>query len=337
MTRTFEDKPATREATPLLIGLVSPSGAGKTYSALRLATGIQRVSPGEIFVLDTEARRALHYADKFKFRHVAFGAPFAPDDYRVAIEHCLKKGAKTIVIDSMSHEHAGTGGVLEWHEAELDRMAGKDYTKRNKMTMAAWAKPKAARTKLINFILQQSCNFVMCFRAKEKVRLQRGADPEPMGFQAISGDEWIFEMQLKCLLLPGANGVPTWHSDLAGEAQIIKLPEQFRSLFASKPQLTEDVGEKLARWAAGEQLASIPPPSATELIESYEACSDAATLRSLEDKRGVAWAKLGKDDKARVKQASDDAKERIARAERSFDETTTDPEPGSDSDETEAA
>ena len=81
MARVFEDRPATRERTPLLVGLVGPSGSGKTYSALRLATGFQRVTGGDIYFIDTEARRALHYADSFNFRHLPFGAPFGSLDY----------------------------------------------------------------------------------------------------------------------------------------------------------------------------------------------------------------------------------------------------------------
>src|SRR5690242_13140717 len=105
LDRKFEDTEAVRSPTPLLFGLIGPSGAGKTYSALRLATGMQRVFGGEIFVVDTESRRALHYAKDFKFRHVEFAPPFSPLDYLAAIEHCVTKGAKTIIVDSMSHEH----------------------------------------------------------------------------------------------------------------------------------------------------------------------------------------------------------------------------------------
>src|SRR4029079_18921024 len=111
--RSFDDKPAVRERVPLLVGLVGPSGGGKTFSALRLAKGFQRVTGSEVYFIDTEARRALHYADRFQFRHVAFGAPFGPLDYLAAIQHCVAKGAKTIIVDSMSHEHEGPGGVLE--------------------------------------------------------------------------------------------------------------------------------------------------------------------------------------------------------------------------------
>jgi hypothetical protein len=112
-TRVFEDHEAKRGAVPLLVGLVGPSSGGKTFSALRLATGIQRVTGGDIFVIDTESRRSLHYADQFKFRHVPFPAPFGPLDYLAAIEYCVKRGAKVVIVDSMSHEHEGPGGVLE--------------------------------------------------------------------------------------------------------------------------------------------------------------------------------------------------------------------------------
>ncbi|MGN6106662.1 MAG: AAA family ATPase [Kofleriaceae bacterium] len=313
MTRTFDDRPAVREKTPILVGLVGPSGTGKTYSALRLAAGFQRVSGGETFVIDTEARRALHYADKFSFRHVPFGAPFSPLDYLAAIEHCIKRGASTIIVDSMSHEHEGPGGVLEMHAAEHKRLGGSE-----KVKLLAWGKPKSERRRLINSILQMSCNFVFCFRAKEKLKMERGKDPEPMGFMPIAGDEFVYEMTLKCLLLPGANGTPTWQSGFIGEKAMIKLPEQFRSTFATGPQLTEDIGQQLATWAAG--AAAPVVASADDLIARFDSCSDSATHRSLEDARRLAWQAMSKTDKARVKSASEEAHERILRAERAFED-----------------
>ena len=72
--RTFTDKEAKRMHVPLLIGLVGSSGSGKTFSALRIATGIQKVTGGDIYYIDTESRRALHYADAFKFLESVFTA-----------------------------------------------------------------------------------------------------------------------------------------------------------------------------------------------------------------------------------------------------------------------
>jgi ABC-type dipeptide/oligopeptide/nickel transport system ATPase subunit len=306
MTRSFTSTIATREKTPILVGLVGPSGSGKTYSALRLAAGFQKVTGGETYFIDTEARRALHYAERFKFRHVAFGAPFGPLDYLAAIEHCVKQGASTIVIDSMSHEHEGPGGLLEMHAAEHARLGGRDGTK-----MLAWNKPKSERRRLINSVLQLPVNFVFCFRAKEKLKIERGKDPVPLGFQPIGGDEFVYEMTLKCLLLPGANGVPTWRSDLMGEKAMIKLPEQFRATFGGDqpPQLTEEIGEKLATWAAGGAKAD--PAPAADLLARYAACADGASLRQLEDARKAAWSATSADDKRALRAAAEEAKRRI--------------------------
>lgn len=249
-SRTFEDKPAHRERVPLMIGLMGPSGGGKTFSALRLAAGIQRVAGGDVFMVDTEARRGLHYADQFSFRHLEFGAPFSPLDYLAAIEHCVAKGATTVIVDSMSHEHEGPGGVLEMHEAELERMGGGD-----KNNFRAWSAPKQARRRLINSLLQMPCNFIFCFRAKEKTKPGEDASGKKglveMGFMPIAGEEFVYEMTINALLLPNAGGVPTWKSDFRGERAMIKLPTQFAALFAMPQPLSEDTGEAMAKWAAG--------------------------------------------------------------------------------------
>lgn len=273
MARTFDDKPATREQVPLLVGLGGASNSGKTYSALRMATGMREETGGDIFVIDTESRRALHYADKFDFRHVDFREPFSPDDYLAAIKHCKDRGASIIVVDSASHEHEGPGGVLEWHERELDRMAGNDFKKRDRMTFAAWAKPKAARRRLINTVVQLGVNAIFCFRAKEKLKIRRGQEPEYLGWMPISGDEWVFEMTLHCLLYPGSGGVPTWSPEHPGERVMTKLPKQFEDyLLGRRGPIDEEVGRHLAEWAKGgtapkPKQAEPPPDPASWLDE----------------------------------------------------------------------
>lgn len=253
--RIFQDTPATRQRVPVLVGLVGPSGSGKTYSALRLATGLQRVTGGDVGFVDTEARRALHYADRFKFRHLAFGAPFSPLDYLGAIEHFAKAGVKTIIVDSMSHEHEGPGGVLEMHEAKLDKLAGDDYKKRERMTFVAWAEPKAQRRRLINSILQMDINAIFCFRAKEKIKIVRGEQPIQLGWMPIAGEEFVYEMTVNCLLYPAGGGVPVWAPNEVGEKSMVKLPEQFKELFSKSQPLDEATGETLAKWAAGDAPA----------------------------------------------------------------------------------
>jgi hypothetical protein len=249
--RTFEDKPAVRSKVPLLIGLMGPSGGGKTFSALRLAGGIQKVAGGDIFVVDTESKRALHYADQFTFRHIAFGAPFSPLDYLAVLEHCAKKGATTVIVDSMSHEHEGPGGVLEWHSAEIERMAKGNADKADRVNMIAWAAPKAARRRLINSVLQLDMNLILCFRSKDKLKLEKGKDPERKGWMPIAGEEYLFEMTVNFLLPPSAKGIPKWEGLTEDQGMFLKRPGQFAQLLNDPRPLDENIGEAMARWAAG--------------------------------------------------------------------------------------
>jgi len=257
--RQFVDNQAVREKVPLWVGLAGPSGGGKTYSAHRLAKGMQRVHGGDIFGIDTESKRMLHYADKFNFRHVPFNAPFGSLDYVEAVKYCVSKGAGIIIIDSMSHEHEGEGGCLECHEAELQRLSGGDWKKAQALTMLAWSKPKQARRRMINALLQINAAFIFCFRAKDKIKIKKGEQPTQLGFMPIAGEELVFEMTANALLLPGAGGVPTWMSEEIGERTMIKLPEQFRNHFLGESKgkpLDEAAGEFMARWSMGERTQS---------------------------------------------------------------------------------
>lgn len=283
MTRTFEETPTDFSGqVPLLIGLMGPSGGGKTYSAMRLATGIQRVSGGDIYVIDTEARRSLHYRkprDRFEFRHIPFSPPFGSLDYLAAIEHCASSGAGVIVVDSMSHEHEGPGGVLEQHDAECDRLV-KAWSKpgkpvyRDAVQMTAWGKPKGERRRMINSILQLPVSFIFCFRAKEKLKPVKGKQPEQQGFMPIAGEELVFEMTVNALLMPNAGGVPTWQSKEVGEQKMIKLPKQFHHLAEQRGPLDESAGEEMARWAAG-----VSNHAHSELVSAID---EAATVSDLE-------------------------------------------------------
>jgi hypothetical protein len=252
---------------------------------------------------------------KFQFRIVPFGAPFGPLEYLKAIEHCVSKGAKTIIVDSMSHEHEGPGGVLEMHDTEAKRLSKAWKVSEDAAKMSAWGKPKSERRRMINTILQLDANFIFCFRAKQKLKIVKGKNPEQRGFMPLAGEEFVYEMTARFLLLPGADGRPALTSSFEGEREIIKTPIQFRELFA-KPgeQLSESLGVLMAQWAAGAEAPE--PMSAAELVRGYEACSDNATFRVLEGSRGVMWPKASKEDRAAIKAAVDATTKRMADAER---------------------
>lgn len=287
--REFSHAPAKRGSVPLLIGLAGPSGGGKTFSALRLARGITRVTGGRIYVIDTEAERATHYAPRegeqasastFDFEHVPFSPPFSSDDYSAVFRYvAAQRDVGAIVVDSMSHEHEGEGGHLEHHSEEKERIAKLWKVSAKVADMSAWDEPKKRRRAMINTILALKIPAILCFRAKKKLKIEKGKDPEQRGWMPVAGEELVFELALRCLLLPNADGVPTWTSSYDGENETMKRPGQFRDLLREGRQLTEEIGEALACWSQG---AALPQPIAA-VLEQIEAARTVADLEAARD------------------------------------------------------
>lgn len=260
---TFTFRKAERENVPLLIGLVGGTGSGKTYTAMRLASGICGGKP--FAVIDTEAGRAKHYADQFNFDHGDLKPPFRPEAYTDAIHAADKAGYPVIVVDSMSHVWAGDGGVLDWQEEELDRMAGDDWKKREAVKMAAWIKPKMAHKKMVQSLLQVRAHVILCFRAEQKIEMVRENGKMVIhAKQSLTGlDGWIpvcekslpFELTASLLFTADAPGMP----------KPIKLQEQHRVLFPLDQQVNEDSGRKIAAWSVGGKATPIDTDQA-ELI-----------------------------------------------------------------------
>lgn len=247
MTYTF--RKAVRENVSLIIGLAGGTGSGKTYSAMRLASGIAGGKP--FAVIDTENGRASHYADQFTFDTCELKAPFRPDAYADAIKTADAAGYQVIVVDSASHEHAGEGGLLDWHEEELDRMAGTDWGKRDACKMAAWIKPKGGHKHMMNVLLQVKAHIVLCFRAEEKIEMvkENGKMVVRKKESPVGKDGWIpiceknlpFEATCSFLLLATDPGIPN----------PIKLQAQHKAFFNAGQPIDEEAGKSLAQWATG--------------------------------------------------------------------------------------
>lgn len=332
--RVFQDAPAVRNRSPLIVGITGASSSGKTYSALRLATGIQKAVGGEIYGIDTEANRMLHYADYFKFRHVPFPPPHGPRDYIAAIDHCVSKGARIIVIDSMTHEHDGEGGVLDQIEQYLEEKAGADWSKRQALQMVAQVRPKQDRKALNRRIVQLGdVVFILCYRAEQKIKpLKRGEknpvdgsrEPIDLGWQPTTTSKLPYDMTARFLLTPGSEGVPTLLPPNPAEQQLIKAPRQFKDWFKAGEPLSEDMGERMARWAMGEKPANTSPPlpggaptTSTDpgpcpSAAAYDLCSEAAEFEQLEQRRSAYWKAMPpSSEKQSIKSARDAAAARL--------------------------
>lgn len=290
---TFQFRPAVREQTKLLISLAGSSGSGKTYSALRLARGLAGPD-GRIAVLDTEAKRALHYADQFQFDHGDLVAPFRPATYLNAIKAAEAAGYDVIVIDSMSHEYEGEGGVLQWAE----QLANKMKPPKN------WVEPKIAHKRMVQALLQVRSHIIFCMRADQKMRLEKvggkieitpaEALPPQERWKPITEKSFIYEMTTSLLMTADRPGVPI----------PIKLQEQHRPAFPEGQPVTEGAGAALGEWANG---GSAPTPRSNGAVDSYALAEAAA--QGGKDTFTEWWNGPGKPHRAAVKSRIDDLRE----------------------------
>lgn len=251
---------AVRENVPLLIGIAGPSGSGKTYSAMRLASGIAN---GRRFaVIDTEAGRAKHYAEQFTFDHADMHPPFRPSAYAEAIHEADKAGYPVIVVDSFSHEHAGEGGLLDWHEEELDRMTRGNTDRRDNCNMAAWINPKKDHKQMVSKLLQVRAHIILCFRAEQKIEMVKQDGKMVIQPKKIASgfSDWIpiceknllYELTASFLLTPDKPGFP----------KPIKLQEQMKPFVSLTAPLDEQAGKRMAEWAKGGAPTTAKPQPA---------------------------------------------------------------------------
>lgn len=144
------------------VALIGPTGAGKTYSALVMATGMAQEmgSEGSIVVIDTEHNSAAKYSDMFDFMVPAENLPdHSPASYVKAIEACEAAGFAVIVIDSLSHAWVGKGGALEMK----DRFAAQS---KSSNSFQAWAKVTPEHNALMEKLISSKAHIIATMRSK---------------------------------------------------------------------------------------------------------------------------------------------------------------------------
>jgi len=241
----FQIKNASRQGVKPLVGFYGRSGSGKTMSALLFARGIVGPS-GRIVLIDTENKRGSIFADMIpgSYQTLDLDAPFSPTRYEEAIV-AAEKVADVVVIDSMSHEWSGEGGVLDWAQEELQRMGGGDNNK-----MRSWIKPKMAHKMMIQRLLRTKCALICCLRGEEKTHVTK---PEPGQKSKVVTDEFssplfdsrfVFEMLLNFETV-ARNGVGGY---------VVPRKITHPSIAALLPKDDEQIGERhgaaLAAWCA---------------------------------------------------------------------------------------
>ena len=212
---------ATKTTCKLRGALHGPSGAGKTFTALRMATGMG----GTIAVIDTEHGSASKYADRFAF-DVCELADKTIAGYIAAI---AKAGDYDIlIVDSLSHA---------WQELleEVDRLAN---TKYRGNTWSAWSEGTPKQKKLVQAILSFPGHVIVTMRSKTEWTVQEAngkKKPVRMGLAPEQGKGIEYEFDL--LMQLSIDHVGTVAKDRTGK---------FQDLIIEKPG--EDFGKALADW-----------------------------------------------------------------------------------------
>ncbi|MDO6631786.1 AAA family ATPase [Bacillus thuringiensis] len=238
----FQVTEAKREKMKAVIGFIGCSGSGKTGSALLTAFGMMQeaypdLSEEELWkkigVIDTEHERSkLHVGLVYgevkigNFLHINFTPPYTTERYNEAVRAMKKAGAEVIIIDSLSHNWQGEGGIVETHGG----MSGNSFQN--------WGKLAPETTKLIKTLTQNDVHILATLRTKTEYVVESDSNgrmaPRKVGTKPVQKDEMEYEFMLNFVI------------DIEHVATTSKDNTQ---MFEGHPQkITADVGRKLYQW-----------------------------------------------------------------------------------------
>lgn len=242
---TIKLKKATRKQVKLRLGLSAISGGGKTYSALLLAKGLVN-DWTKIAVIDTENDSASLYSDLGEYNVITLVAPYTPERYIEAIKACEDAGMECIIIDSITHEWDGKGGLLEIHSS----MSGNSFTN--------WASITPRHQRFIDSILQSKAHVITTVRRKQDYEMTKDSNGkarvEKAGLKEITREGFEYELTLNFNL---------------DEKHNVTVSKDRTGLFMGQPQfvITEETGKKIINWCNQGEIEVDP---ILEIQEKYK-------------------------------------------------------------------
>jgi hypothetical protein len=174
---------AERKRGKLRLAIAGPAGSGKTYSSLLIAFGIG----GRIALIDTERGSGELYDHLGAYDACTLEAPFEPKKYVAAIKAAEVAGYDTIIIDSLTHAWAGTGGLLDRHGMIADKSGN---------SWSAWRMVTPQHDELVDALLQSTCHIIATMRSKmEYTQVEEGGKKsvKKLGMSPIQRDGMEYE------------------------------------------------------------------------------------------------------------------------------------------------
>lgn len=184
----IEIRKAARPKAKLRIGLSGPSGSGKTYSALLIAKGVTG-NMEKVTIIDTENGSADLYSNLGGYNVITLAAPYTPEKYIEAIDACDKAGMEVCIIDSVSHEWDGKGGLLEANELLAQ-------TKFKGNSWAAWSVTTPRHQKFIESITGSGMHIITAARSKTDTIQTEDKKIKKVGLKDIQREGFEYELTL---------------------------------------------------------------------------------------------------------------------------------------------
>jgi hypothetical protein len=250
---------ATRKQVKLKLGLSAVAGGGKTKGALLLAKGLCG-NWEKIAVIDTENNSASLYSDMGPFNTLELNADYTPEKYIQAIKTCEDAGMEVIIIDSITHEWDGKGGIIDISNS----MTGNSFTN--------WAKITPRHQAFIDAILQSKCHVITTVRRKQDYEMNKDSNGKTTvtkaGLKEVTREGFEYELTLNFNLDERHNC--TASKDRTG-------------LFMDKPAfiITEQTGELIKQWC--EQGVDVNKVRKEELASAIAGLDLAETKQDLID------------------------------------------------------
>jgi len=294
-------KKATLSQAKARVALTGPSGAGKTWSAIKLARALVG-EKGRIAVIDTEHGSASKYARLTDFDVLELHT-FAPAEYISALEDAAKEGFDAIVVDSLSHAWMGPGGVMEIVDNAASRSKGNKF--------AGWKEGTPAHNALIQAIQRSPAHVIATMRSKTEYLLEEEngkTKPKKIGMAPVQREGMEYEYDVALDL------------DLDHLLMVTKTRcEALDRWVLRPPHNVEKLGEILRAWLSDGAPADPKATLGSEarvLVGLLEAIVAAEPLAGAIASAKKDWKKMSKADQAAVTAAVEAAKVRVGEAER---------------------
>ena len=251
----FED--ATREKILLKMAISGPPGSGKSLSAIKIASYLSKaLDLGELYVIDSENRSSLKYAYNqrtgkgynFKALHLPKDN-YSPDTYMRALDVAEKRGAKILIIDSISHAWNGVKGILEMIDDLTDASRSKNAFSEG------WKKATPLQRRFIQAILAHPAHIIATMRA----------DPD-----------WVVQENDRGKKEPTMIGLaPQQRKDISYEFDIAMTIDRDHTARVEKGRC-EELNEAGAKWP-------MPGENVGRILEEWIRTSDVMTPEKEKD------------------------------------------------------